>query len=244
MVPSYLPHIPNFVFPTWLLQLFGKHSLKIGSRFGIPLSLPHVWKLSSVTSSLRRPVRGGSESSQLSLLQVYIEGTILPSLEDSLVTDIVRLVCLWWNIAWPSIDSYSNWLHWFNAIRLSPKVKDLLEGVFYITWWSIWRFRNQVLFSSLVPRKDVLFDDIVSRSFTWCRSRCKIIPGRVLVPPGSVVVPPGSVVVPTGSVVVPTGSVVVPPGSVVVPTGSVLVTPGSVITTGSILVYFLSLTRL
>ncbi|GJV25458.1 RNA-directed DNA polymerase, eukaryota [Tanacetum coccineum] len=61
----------------------------------------------------------------------------------SLVTDIVRLVCRWWNIAWASIDSYSNWLHWFNAIRLSPKVKDLLEGVFYITWWSIWRFRNQ-----------------------------------------------------------------------------------------------------
>ncbi|GJW56453.1 RNA-directed DNA polymerase, eukaryota [Tanacetum coccineum] len=187
-------------------------------------------KLSSVTSSLRRPVRGGSESSQLSLLQEYIEGTILSSLEDrwvwdlngegvfcvkdvrnllddvflpkapiatrwikyvpiklnvfawkvhlnrlptrvnlqhrgvlvsdpscpichsededlahlffrcSLVTDIVRLVCRWWNIAWASIDSYSNWLHWFNAIRLSPKVKDLLEGVFYITWWSIWRF--------------------------------------------------------------------------------------------------------
>ncbi|GJQ88864.1 RNA-directed DNA polymerase, eukaryota [Tanacetum coccineum] len=186
-------------------------------------------KLSSVTSSLRRPVRGGSESSQLSLLQEYIEGTILSSLEDrwvwdlngegvfcvkdvrnllddvflpkapiatrwikyvpiklnvfawkvhlnrlptrvnlqhrgvlvsdpscpichsededlahlffrcSLVTDIVRLVCRWWNIAWASIDSYSNWLHWLNAIRLSPKVKDLLEGVFYITWWNIWR---------------------------------------------------------------------------------------------------------
>nr|GEU93709.1 RNA-directed DNA polymerase, eukaryota [Tanacetum cinerariifolium] len=93
----------------------------------------------------------------------------------SLVMDIVRLVCRWWNIAWASIDSYSNWLYWFNSIRLSPKVKDLLEGVFYIIWWSIWKFRNQILFSSLVPRKDVLFDDIVSRSFTWCRSRCKTI---------------------------------------------------------------------
>ncbi|GKB40300.1 RNA-directed DNA polymerase, eukaryota, partial [Tanacetum coccineum] len=177
-----------------------------------------------------RIVRGGSESSQLSLLQEYIEGTILSSLEDrwvwdlngegvfcvkdvrnllgdvflpkapiatrwikyvsiklnvfawkvhlnrlptrvnlqhrgvlvsdpscpiyhsededlahlfflcSLVTDIVKLVCRWWNIAWASIDSYSNWLHWFNAIRLSPKVKDLLEGVFYITWSKLcWR---------------------------------------------------------------------------------------------------------
>ncbi|GJW69240.1 RNA-directed DNA polymerase, eukaryota [Tanacetum coccineum] len=45
-------------------------------------------KLSSVTSSLRRPVRGGSESSQLSLLQEYIEGTILSSLEDMWVWDL------------------------------------------------------------------------------------------------------------------------------------------------------------
>ncbi|GJY26037.1 hypothetical protein Tco_0400763, partial [Tanacetum coccineum] len=47
------------------------------------------------------------------------------------------------------------------------KVKDLLEGVLYITWWSVWMFRNQLLFSSKAPRKDVIFDDIVSRSFTW-----------------------------------------------------------------------------
>ncbi|GJU13118.1 RNA-directed DNA polymerase, eukaryota [Tanacetum coccineum] len=38
--------------------------------------------------SLRRPVRGGSESSQLSLLQEYIEGTILSSLEDRWVWDL------------------------------------------------------------------------------------------------------------------------------------------------------------
>ncbi|GJV88830.1 hypothetical protein Tco_1532768 [Tanacetum coccineum] len=50
--------------------------------------------------------------------------------------------------------------------RLSSKVKDLLEGVLYITWWNVWMFRNQLLFSSKAPRKDVIFDDIVSRSFT------------------------------------------------------------------------------
>ncbi|GJU33007.1 RNA-directed DNA polymerase, eukaryota [Tanacetum coccineum] len=62
----------------------------------------------------------------------------------SLVTDIVRLVCRWWNIAWASIDSYSNWLHWFNAIRLSPKVKDLLEGVFYITCKAFTRIASKM----------------------------------------------------------------------------------------------------
>ncbi|GJW88887.1 RNA-directed DNA polymerase, eukaryota [Tanacetum coccineum] len=36
----------------------------------------------SVTSSLRRSVRGGVESSQLALLQMYIEGTLLSNMED------------------------------------------------------------------------------------------------------------------------------------------------------------------
>ncbi|GJW81864.1 retrotransposon protein, putative, ty1-copia subclass [Tanacetum coccineum] len=89
-----------------------------------------------------------------------------------LATDIVRLVCRWWNLSWTPFGSYADWLNWFNSIRLSSKVKDLLEGVLYITWWSVWMFRNQLLFSSKAPRKDVVFDDIVSRSFTWCLSRC------------------------------------------------------------------------
>nr|GEU63412.1 RNA-directed DNA polymerase, eukaryota [Tanacetum cinerariifolium] len=194
-----------------------KWSTTLASKKNVGLDSSVAVKLSSITSSLRLPVRGGSESSQLSLPQEYIEGTILSSLEDrwvwdlngegvfcvkdvrnhlddvflpkapiatrwikyvpiklnvfawkvhlnrlptrvnlqhrgvlvsdlscpichsededsahlffrcSLVTDIVWLVCRWWNIAWESIDSYSNWLHWFNSIRLSPKVKDLLH---------------------------------------------------------------------------------------------------------------------
>ncbi|GJV95993.1 RNA-directed DNA polymerase, eukaryota [Tanacetum coccineum] len=205
----------------------------------------------SVTSSLRRSVRGGVESSQLALLQTYIEGTLLSNMEDRwvwdlngegvfrvkdvrilldecflpkaptatrwvkyvpikinvfawkvfldrlptrsnlqhrgvlvsdllcplcssaqedsshlffscrLATDIVRLVCRWWNLSWTPLGSYADWLNWFNSIRLSSKVKDLLEGVLYITWWSVWMFRNQLLFSSKAPRKDVIFDDII-----------------------------------------------------------------------------------
>ncbi|GJU80263.1 RNA-directed DNA polymerase, eukaryota [Tanacetum coccineum] len=92
-------------------------------------------------------------------------------LQLQLATDIIRLVCRWWNLSWTPLGSYVDWLNWFNSIRLSSKVKDLLEGVLYITWWSVWMFRNQLLFSSKAPRKDVIFDDIVSRSFTWCLSR-------------------------------------------------------------------------
>ncbi|GJW86964.1 ty3-gypsy retrotransposon protein [Tanacetum coccineum] len=207
----------------------------------------------SVTSSLRRSVRGGVESSQLALLQTHIEGTLLSNMDDRwvwdlngegvfrvkdgrilldecflpkaptatrwvkyvpikinvfawkvfldrlptrsnlqhrgvlvsdllcplcssaqedsshlffscrLATDIVRLVCRWWNLSWTPLGSYADWLNWFNSIRLSSKVKDLLEGVLYITWWSVWMFRNQLLFSSKAPRKDVIFDDIAAK---------------------------------------------------------------------------------
>ncbi|GKF67193.1 hypothetical protein Tco_0196872, partial [Tanacetum coccineum] len=42
----------------------------------------------SVTSFLRRSVRGGVESSQLALLQTYIEGTLLSNMEDRWVWDL------------------------------------------------------------------------------------------------------------------------------------------------------------
>nr|GEU43748.1 RNA-directed DNA polymerase, eukaryota [Tanacetum cinerariifolium] len=45
-------------------------------------------KLYSVSSSLRRPVRGGVENSQLILLQEHIEGTILSNMEDRWVWDL------------------------------------------------------------------------------------------------------------------------------------------------------------
>ncbi|GJS26391.1 RNA-directed DNA polymerase, eukaryota [Tanacetum coccineum] len=274
---SSLDKLSLFRYSTWKSIIREVHMLKDRVWIGdtqLRVMFPQIYALEinkdctvadklqfSVTSSLRRSVRGGVESSQLALLQTYIEGTLLSNMEDRwvwdlngegvfrvkdvrilldecflpkaptatrwvkyvpikinvfawkvfldrlptrsnlqhrgvlvsdllcplcssaqedsshlffscrLATDIVRLVCRWWNLSWTPLGSYADWLNWFNSIRLSSKVKDLLEGVLYITWWSIWMFRNQLLFSSKAPRKDVIFDDIVSRSFTWCLSR-------------------------------------------------------------------------
>ncbi|GKA53532.1 hypothetical protein Tco_0746847, partial [Tanacetum coccineum] len=49
---------------------------------------------------------------------------------------------------------------------LPSKLKLILEGVFYVAWWHIWVFRNHSIFDEVPPRRSVLFDDIVSRSFT------------------------------------------------------------------------------
>ena len=90
----------------------------------------------------------------------------------SLAVDVARLVCRWWDVVWTSLDSYSDWLSWFKSIRMGSNIKCLLEGVFYVSWWCIWNFRNQELFAVHKPRKAVIFDDIVERSFLWCSARC------------------------------------------------------------------------
>nr|GEZ47986.1 RNA-directed DNA polymerase, eukaryota [Tanacetum cinerariifolium] len=79
--------------------------------------------------------------------------TCFSSLEDishllfkcSLSVDVSRLICRWWDLSWSPLVSYSEWLDWFKSIRLNSKFKDVLEGVFYVSWWSIWNYRNQLL---------------------------------------------------------------------------------------------------
>nr|GEU31241.1 RNA-directed DNA polymerase, eukaryota [Tanacetum cinerariifolium] len=82
-----------------------------------------------------------------------------------LAVAVSQLVCRWWDVGWTSLGSYSEQLSWFNAIRLGSKVKCLFEGVLYVTWWCLWNFRNQSIFSVQKPRRAVNFDDIVTRSF-------------------------------------------------------------------------------
>ncbi|GJV66300.1 RNA-directed DNA polymerase, eukaryota [Tanacetum coccineum] len=84
-----------------------------------------------------------------------------------------RKVARWWDFDIPEFSSYEEWITWFKSIRIPKVVKDVLEGVFYVMWWVIWKFRNQVLFGNSRPRFDLLFDDIVLLSFTWCSNRCK-----------------------------------------------------------------------
>ncbi|GKA20559.1 RNA-directed DNA polymerase, eukaryota [Tanacetum coccineum] len=64
-----------------------------------------------------------------------------------------------------------DWQGWFKQLRLGAKSKEVLEGVFYVSWWSLWDFRNHLLFADSNPRKDAIFDEIVLRSFNWCLAR-------------------------------------------------------------------------
>nr|GEY20640.1 RNA-directed DNA polymerase, eukaryota [Tanacetum cinerariifolium] len=101
----------------------------------------------------------------------HIEDTSHLLFSCTMAADVTRLVCRWWDLVWSPFGSYSEWISWFNSIRLGSNLKSMLEGVFYVTWWCLWNFRNRLLFAAQKSRKDVIFDDIVARSFSWCNAR-------------------------------------------------------------------------
>ncbi|GJR84790.1 RNA-directed DNA polymerase, eukaryota [Tanacetum coccineum] len=92
----------------------------------------------------------------------------------SMMKDLYKNIDRWWDINMRVLSSYEEWQVWFSSLRLSSKLKLILEGVFYITWWSTWNYRNKSIFGSNIPSKARLFDDIVALSFTWCRARSKL----------------------------------------------------------------------
>ncbi|GJT09379.1 RNA-directed DNA polymerase, eukaryota [Tanacetum coccineum] len=78
-----------------------------------------------------------------------------------LAKDIARSICNWWGLVWNPVDSYRSWLSWFNLVQLQSSSKQVLEGVFYTSWWSIWSYRNHLLFSDSNLRKDGLVVEAV-----------------------------------------------------------------------------------
>ncbi|GJX42379.1 RNA-directed DNA polymerase, eukaryota [Tanacetum coccineum] len=80
---------------------------------------------------------------------------------------VLRKICRWWDLDWQEICSFSDWDAWFLSFRLSSRLKSILEGVFYVAWWRIWRLRNQLVFDASPPNRSTIFDDIgfIERDF-------------------------------------------------------------------------------
>ncbi|GKD16901.1 hypothetical protein Tco_1206059 [Tanacetum coccineum] len=89
-------------------------------------------------------------------------------IDDSILSKekvATRKLMRWWKLEDVDLAFYDDWLLWLNSSRLSKRLKEILEGVCYVKWWLIWRFRNQLLFGAMNPRRELLFDDLVQISF-------------------------------------------------------------------------------
>lgn len=102
-----------------------------------------------------------------------VETTTHLFFECDLAKDLVKLICNWWNVQTPTLFSFQDWFDWFDTLHLSSICQYLLEAVFFTLWWSIWCFRNTLLFVKVKPRKCLLFDKVMSDSFIWTSNRCR-----------------------------------------------------------------------
>ncbi|GJR51810.1 RNA-directed DNA polymerase, eukaryota, reverse transcriptase zinc-binding domain protein [Tanacetum coccineum] len=81
-----------------------------------------------------------------------------------------NLAC-WWDLDVPFCSSFSDWICWLDSSHLSAKGKFFLDGVGGTVLWTIWNYRNRLIFSVDPPKKASLWDFIVSQSFLWISSR-------------------------------------------------------------------------
>ncbi|GKC38107.1 RNA-directed DNA polymerase, eukaryota, reverse transcriptase zinc-binding domain protein, partial [Tanacetum coccineum] len=85
--------------------------------------------------------------------------------------DLWALLARWWSLDIPICSNFLDWSTWLDSLHLSSKEKLFLEGVGGALLWTIWNFRNRLIFSVPPPKKAVLWDIIVTQSFLWISSR-------------------------------------------------------------------------
>nr|GEZ09502.1 RNA-directed DNA polymerase, eukaryota, reverse transcriptase zinc-binding domain protein [Tanacetum cinerariifolium] len=70
--------------------------------------------------------------------------------------DLWALMARRWELDIPICSNFMEWCSWIDSSHLSSKAKLVLEGVAGSLLWSIWRFRNELIFSTPPPQKAIL----------------------------------------------------------------------------------------
>ncbi|GKE60098.1 RNA-directed DNA polymerase, eukaryota, reverse transcriptase zinc-binding domain protein, partial [Tanacetum coccineum] len=70
--------------------------------------------------------------------------------------DLWALMAKWWELDIPICANISDWYSWLNSIHVSNRVRLIIEGMGGTLLWSIWSFRNHMIFSSPPPKKALL----------------------------------------------------------------------------------------
>ncbi|GJX71458.1 RNA-directed DNA polymerase, eukaryota [Tanacetum coccineum] len=135
-----------------------------------------AWKVKSNALPTRFNIsRRGMDIDSNCLVHLYtgVESTNHIFFQCVVVRQIMHKISSWWNIDYSDVNSYEEWRVWLVSIRIQSNLKGVLEGVYYGLWWYMWNFRNKLLFDKKIPENALIFDNLVSSSFYWCKFRCK-----------------------------------------------------------------------
>ncbi|GJW39205.1 RNA-directed DNA polymerase, eukaryota, reverse transcriptase zinc-binding domain protein [Tanacetum coccineum] len=90
---------------------------------------------------------------------------------SEMVVDLWVLVARWWELDISVTSLVSEWVAWIDSVRVPSKVRNCLDVVVLTLMWSIWCFRNKLLFSFTKSVKAILWDFTQSQSFLWISAR-------------------------------------------------------------------------
>nr|GEY11893.1 RNA-directed DNA polymerase, eukaryota, reverse transcriptase zinc-binding domain protein [Tanacetum cinerariifolium] len=92
-------------------------------------------------------------------------------LSCNMAKDLWSLFAKWWEIDILVYANISEWFVWLDDLAVSNKVRSFIDGVGDSLMWHIWKFRNELIFSSSPSKKALIWDFIVSHSFLWFSSK-------------------------------------------------------------------------
>lgn len=84
---------------------------------------------------------------------------------------IWRRISISWNVQLPDQLTISSLCSWADSAKMRRGQRKALDAVILTTFWCLWNFRNSIVFGTANPRKSILFDDIIDRSFFWITNR-------------------------------------------------------------------------
>lgn len=89
----------------------------------------------------------------------------------SFAGELIRKTMNWWDFPITNFDSWNSWKSWLDGLKFNREMKDYVEATFLVLWWSIWNFRNKLIFTSKKVFRSDVFNSMVSQAYLWCNHR-------------------------------------------------------------------------
>ncbi|GKC72690.1 RNA-directed DNA polymerase, eukaryota, reverse transcriptase zinc-binding domain protein [Tanacetum coccineum] len=80
-------------------------------------------------------------------------------------------VCIWCEVSFPLCSSFDHWKVWFDSWQAFKERKRHLHIILAATLWWLWRFRNNSIFGHRPLKRNIIYDNIRSFSFSWLHHR-------------------------------------------------------------------------
>ncbi|GJX68444.1 RNA-directed DNA polymerase, eukaryota [Tanacetum coccineum] len=85
----------------------------------------------------------------------------------SLATTLWQKIFVWLDLVSPSPSNIQDVYSWLEDMRFPSSRKSILEVICGVVFWSLWNFRNELIFGTTLPKRNILFDKIVDCSYRW-----------------------------------------------------------------------------